>query len=901
MSAFADDIEGLDDADIAAMEARRNWLLKARGGGRGGKQLAPTDLMWHILIFLAGRGWGKTDALAQFGWWEAHRTPGVIGHWLGPTNGDTENVGFLGPSGLRAAIPAECLWRGSWEHAYRGSKKPITLTFANRSIIKGFSATEEGGKLRGPQCHFLMGDELREWDKPAGNMETALNNALFGLRLPYPDGTPARALLATTPKPIPALKRLLKRPGVRVVRGTTHENMRNLNPSLRGQLLAMQGTLMGRQEIDGAFIDEESDLSIIKRGWIKLWPKDRRLPKLSFVIESYDCAASEENFDAKKQETDPTACQVWGVFNVAEAFPDEKARRKLGVRGKYGILLLDAWSERLGMPDLLDKARLQHRQKWGPDPGRKADVVLIEDHSSGPALRQMMGSWGVPVWAAKTGRMDKAMRLHATAPVTKQGSIWVPESKREDRAGQPRDWVEPVLEQLCAFAGEGSTEHDDHVDCVAGDTGIITDRGLVAIRDLRKGDMVLTHKGRFRPILEIGSRPSDHFYWLKAKGLPAIQITGNHRVLAARLVASQRKGKEARTVEWEAVDSLRVRPTKMVRKSNGKMSRTARRVLHDGLVLPRMAASGAERLDLMAWSEPDVTADGDWLKGKVGRSAPYRRFLDLDEECGWAMGLFAAEGCVSGHQTIWACDEDAIARVDRWVHGALGRKLSVRNSERVFHGSLGIKALRPLFMSFGTWARNKMVPQWVLEAPIEFVRGFVAGITYGDGCASRGGMGASLTSTSISLIWGVRLLLARLGTGATVGTKKEAGERLIYGRMCSCREAHRLDYVSEGRSGHAVATDDYLCFQVERAERVDEPITVFNMSVEEDESYVTEGGTVHNCFSQAVNYLTQRSILIAEPEVKYLDLEEKREAEEKEALRTAGLEKTARVGNPYAA
>lgn len=479
MTAFADEIDGLEDADIAAMEARRNWLVSARSRERRGKQLPPTDLDWHILLFLCGRGFGKTLSLAQWIWWECHRMPGIIGHWVAPTNGDCEGVGFLGPSGLRSVIPPECLWRGSWEHAYRGSKKPITLTFANRSVIKGFSATEEGGKLRGPACNALAADELREFDKPAGNLETALNNALLGLRQLYPDGTPARALLATTPKPIPALKRLMKRPGVRVVRGTTYENLRNLNAGLRHQLAAMQGTLMGRQELDGVFIDEESDLSIIKRVWIKLWPKDKPLPEFSFVIESYDCAASEENFDAIKQETDPTACQVWGVFNIPKAFPDEKVRRKMGVRGKYGVLLLEAWSERLGMPDLLDKAKVQHRQKWGPTPGRKADVVLIEDHSSGPALRQLMGTWGVPVWAAKTGRRDKAMRLHATAPVTKQGTIWVPESKRPEREGQPRDWVEPVLEQLCAFAGEGSVEHDDHVDSFSQAINYLSQRSML--------------------------------------------------------------------------------------------------------------------------------------------------------------------------------------------------------------------------------------------------------------------------------------------------------------------------------------------------------------------------------------------------------------------------------------
>lgn len=463
MSVATVDLGLLEEAEIAAVAAREAWLRRARHPDRGGKQLPPRDLDWHILLLICGRGWGKTDCLAEWLWWEMWRAGPLIGHWVGPTNGDVEGVGFLGPSGLRAAIPAECLWGGSWEQAYRGSKRPLQLTLANSSTIKGFSATEEAGRLRGPQANAMVGDEVAAWDKPKGNMAVSLENALLGLRLPYRDGTPARALLATTPKPIPALKRLTRRPGVRVIRGTTHENLRNLSHSFRNQILAMQGTLLGKQEIEGAFIDEEGDQSIIKRQWIRLWPATRKLPAFSYVLESYDTATSEDDLDKKTGETDPTACQVWGVFNLHEAFPDPRLRSKLGVRGRFGVLLLEAWSERLGMPELLDKARTQHRQKWGASPGKRPDVCLIENKSSGPSMRQMLARWGVPVWPINP-RLDKAQRLHATAPIVAQHAVWVPESTREDRKGQPRDWVEPVLEEICAFYGEGTTEHDDHVD-----------------------------------------------------------------------------------------------------------------------------------------------------------------------------------------------------------------------------------------------------------------------------------------------------------------------------------------------------------------------------------------------------------------------------------------------------
>jgi phage terminase large subunit-like protein len=242
----------------------------------------------------------------------------------------------------------------------------------------------------------------------------------------------------------------------------------------------MAGTAIGRQEIDGLFIDEEGDQTIIRRNWIKLWPNGKKLPVFNFIIESYDTASSEHNFDKKKQTTDPTGCAIFGVFNVADAFTPEE-RKKLNVRGRYAALLLDCWDERLGLPDLLEKARTQHRIKWG-NPGRRADIVLIENASSGPGLRQFLAQYSVPCFPYNPGRSDKTMRVHAVSPLIQQGCLFVPESGRPDLAGQPRDWCEPYLEQLCGFTGPGSVEHDEYLDVTSSAFQYMHDRHILEAR-----------------------------------------------------------------------------------------------------------------------------------------------------------------------------------------------------------------------------------------------------------------------------------------------------------------------------------------------------------------------------------------------------------------------------------
>lgn len=485
----AESLSFLPDAQIKAFEWRRKWLEEARGHGRGGKQLPPADLDWEILLFLAGRGFGKTVAQVQAGAWEAYRIPNLIVHAVAPTLSDVRGTTFEGPAGFRSVVPPELLKGGSWEVAFNKSLRE--LRFANGSLVRGFGAAEEAGRLRGPQAHFLIADELREWDKPAGNLRDAMNNALFGLRLPYPDGTPSRAVMGTTPKPIPFLKGFQAREGVRVVRGTSYENLRNLSQSYRSQLLSLAGTALGRQEIDAQFIDDEGDLSIIKRNWIRLWPLDptrvdprtkrpvhRALPALSFICVSYDTASSEADYDVKKHETDPTACITLGVFNVNEVF-NEKERKAFGVRSQYGVLLLDAWSEHLGLPALLDKARAHNLRKWGPvERARKTDLTLVEDKSSGPGVRQFMRLWGMSVFPCKP-RVSKTMRLHGISPLIHQGMLWVPESSMPDRKGQPIAWADEFMDQLCAFAGEGSVEHDDYVDTLSQAFEYFNQRGLL--------------------------------------------------------------------------------------------------------------------------------------------------------------------------------------------------------------------------------------------------------------------------------------------------------------------------------------------------------------------------------------------------------------------------------------
>lgn len=431
-------------------------------------------------LYLAGRAMiptHNTRSEVEWAWWEGWRTgQPLIGHAVAPTLGDVKGTVFEGPSGFQAIVPPECLYRGSWELAWNKSSSPPVLTMANGTIIKGFGAQEQGGRLRGPQCHFAIGDELREWDRPAGNLEFVHSNMMLGVRLPYPDGSPARAVFGTTPKAIPYLKSLYKQPGVVVITGSTYENLKNLNQAFANTILAKEGTKIGRVEIHAEDIDGEED-GIFKKSWLRLWPPFKKLPEFTYIVQSMDTAFEEENsIDVKKgKEPDFSACSTLGIFNTAQCFTEEE-RKRLKIKSKYAALLCDFWMERLGFPDLLEAARKSYRTKWG-QPGRMPDVVLIEKKASGISLRQTLMQYGVPTSPYDPHNQSKTMRAHTISPLVFQGMLFVPESTREDRKGQVRDWADPLVDQMTMFAGEGTIEYDDGLDTITQAMIYLMERG----------------------------------------------------------------------------------------------------------------------------------------------------------------------------------------------------------------------------------------------------------------------------------------------------------------------------------------------------------------------------------------------------------------------------------------
>ncbi|HYG49236.1 MAG TPA: terminase family protein [Allosphingosinicella sp.] len=230
------------------------WWWRAHGGQEE-PEAGGDGTPWNVWAIVAGRGFGKTRAGAEWVWARAREDGSARIALVGATIDEVERVMVTGESGLLACA------RGHERALWRANKG--ILHFPSGAEAHAFSA-ERPEKLRGPQHHHAWCDELAKWPSGRGGghshaggareskADSAWNNLMLGLRL----GERPRAIVTTTPKPAPLLRRVLDLPGCAVTRGRTAENP-HLPGTFRSAVEAMfGGTRLGRQELDGILLEE---------------------------------------------------------------------------------------------------------------------------------------------------------------------------------------------------------------------------------------------------------------------------------------------------------------------------------------------------------------------------------------------------------------------------------------------------------------------------------------------------------------------------------------------------------------------------------------------------------------------------------------------------------------------
>ena len=237
---LADEEPELQKQLIAEMPVRvRRVIDECWPGWAHAGQLPHDTGGWRVWLLLAGRGYGKTRAGAE---WlsELARADGNLRLALvGATVEDVRRVMVEGESGLIAVahVDREPKWIPD-----KGE-----VQFENGAVAYVYSASNYE-RLRGAQHHFAWCDELAKWTYA----EKCWDNLMLGLRL----GQRPRVFVTTTPRSIPLIRRLLARQDTILKSGPTQMN-RNLPADFIEMIEELySGTRLGRQEVNGELIED---------------------------------------------------------------------------------------------------------------------------------------------------------------------------------------------------------------------------------------------------------------------------------------------------------------------------------------------------------------------------------------------------------------------------------------------------------------------------------------------------------------------------------------------------------------------------------------------------------------------------------------------------------------------
>ena len=247
---------------------RHNWDLHAR------ESQLPPEGDWDTWLILAGRGFGKTRAGAEWVRAQVETRQADRIALVARSLPEALSIMVHGESGIINISPP-------WDKpTYEPSKRKLTWPSGAHALV--FSS-HEPDQLRGPQFDAAWCDELASWEHPAETWD----NLSFALRL----GRRPRSVVTTTPKPVELVRSLPNIPGTYVTRGTTFDNKDNLAPSFfDGIIDRYDGTRIGQQEIYAEITDEDED-ALWKREWIE---KARlgSYPPIARIVVSIDPAMS---------------------------------------------------------------------------------------------------------------------------------------------------------------------------------------------------------------------------------------------------------------------------------------------------------------------------------------------------------------------------------------------------------------------------------------------------------------------------------------------------------------------------------------------------------------------------------------------------------------------------------
>lgn len=378
---------------------------------------------------------------------------------------------------------------------------------------------------------------------------------------------------------------------------------------------------------------------------------------------------------------------------------------------------------------------------------------------------------------------------------------------------------------------------------------MMADGTFRAIEDVREGDVVLTHEGRGRRVTRLMERPYDgEMVRLHRRGYAEpMVVTVGHEIMAnlsgGRDESATGMARYASVVDGENWDWT---PAELV--DEGNWVQTAWPTEQVGFTIQ------------VADLADDLIVEGGRSKLRLGLNSTPATLSSGDEGLAFIIGLYLAEGSMESQRTatgtpqtiswsLGAHEDDLVHRLQIALDKIGAGTLKVYRREQVggIQARLSNAPLAALLEALvGTGARDKRLDGRLMLAPHDFQRRMLDAYYEGDGWEDPRGH-VEVRTASEHLSRQLVILGARVDRSIPTwfrNTNNSGGP--------TDREARfDIHHVSLGRHGAMKGRrhlDDGFAANLIVGAEVDGYVgPVYNIEVEDDNSYVVDGVVVHNC------------------------------------------------------
>ena len=373
-------------------------------------------------------------------------------------------------------------------------------------------------------------------------------------------------------------------------------------------------------------------------------------------------------------------------------------------------------------------------------------------------------------------------------------------------------------------------------ECLTPDTLIITNDGLKPIDQVSVGDLVLTHLGRFKPVTKIFKRKYDEdILEIRAYGSSyTSKLTPEHRVLTCFQENKTISGNTKRILNTAQLQWTETKKLKVCERHSE----------HHYLTFPRFK----ETVD-MEFYTMKIKYLFEIVKEKI----------KINNDMMKVIGYYLAEGFVgdyhrgltknmakSIHFTFGKSHKEflyAVDCMDALVRLGYHPRLLYRKG---WFLSLFESKLVEFFKQFGNDVYDKHIPFWIQLLPASKLEFLLDSYINGDGHTYKADRIHYTTSASLQLSHGIRLLANKIGYSSYFYSYKQRPTTIIEGRIVNQNTKYCV-HMNRNHRSNIRSDGNYLYPKIKELKKIQYTGIVYNLHVEEDESYCTPSFIVHNC------------------------------------------------------